>query len=165
MANIYLNKLENKIKAYNLALSDKKTILNLSLNTRGNLGDNRIVKKQNKHKSLKIEKVVSDQLDNYTSKLNKKNTLIFMDTQGYEPYIIKGGKRTMKKKIPIVIEFSPLLLDKNWIKNFSELFKNYRYFYNLHGQNNRNVLSKNNLMKLFNQLKTKEKNYTDLMIT
>ena len=48
---------------------------------------------------------------------------------------------------------------------FSELFKNYRYFYNLHGQNNRNILSKNNLTKLFNQLKTKEKNYTDLMIT
>ena len=164
MANIYINKLEDKIKAYQLALSDKKKTLKLSLNQTGNLGDNRIIKNINNKQNLKIEKVKSDKLDNFTSKLNKKNALIFMDVQGHEPYILKGGKKTIKKKIPIVLEFSPLLLDKSWLEGFSILFKNYKYFYNLHSNNKRKNFNKDNLIALFNKLKSKEKNYTDLMI-
>ena len=164
VANIFINKLENKIKAHQLALSDKKKILKLSLNQKGNLGDNRILKKTSNKKNLKIEKVKSDKLDNFTSKLNKKNSLIFMDVQGHEPYVLKGGKKTIKKKIPIVLEFSPLLLDKNWIKNFELLFRNYKYFYDLHKNKSKKILNKQNLTDLFNNLKHEKNNYTDLLI-
>ena len=44
--NIFLNELEDRIKVYNLAISKKKTNLYLSINKRGNSGDNRILKKR-----------------------------------------------------------------------------------------------------------------------
>ena len=163
MSNVLINNLENKITVHKLALSNTKTILKLSLNKQSNLGDNRIINKLNNQKKLKIQKVKSDKLDNFISSQNKKNTLIFMDVQGHEPYVFVGAKKTLKKKIPIVFEFSPLLLDKNWNRNFYLLYKNYKYFYDLHDGNKKRLLNKENIISLFNKLKV-EKNYTDLMI-
>ena len=162
MANIFINELEDKIKAYHLALSDKKALLKLVFN-KGNLGDNRILKKNNNQINLKFEKVKSDKLDNFTSKLNKNNTLIFMDVQGHESYVLKGGEKTIKKQIPIVLEFAPYLLEKNWIKNFNLLFNNYKYFYNLHN-NKRKKLNKENLNALAEEIKSKKIINTDLYI-
>ena len=163
MSNVLINNLENKIIAHKLALSNTKKVLKLSLNKKSNLGDNRIINKLNNQKKLKIQKVKSDKLDNFISSQNKQNTLIFMDVQGHEPYVFIGAKKTLKKKIPIVFEFSPLLLDKNWNRNFYLLYKNYKYFYDLHNGNKKRLLNKDNIISLFNKLKL-EKNYTDLMI-
>ena len=163
MANIHINKLEDKIKAYRLALSDRKKILKLIIDTKGNLGRNRISKKKNQ-KNLKIEKVKSDILDNFTSNLSKNNTLIFMDVQGHETNVFKGAKKTIKKKIPIVFEFSPLLLDKNWIRNFDLLLKNYNFFYNLREKKRKEKFNKDNLVALFNKLKLQERTFAELMI-
>ena len=169
MANIFINELEDKIKAYQLALSSKKTLSKLVFN-KGNFGDTRFLIKNNNQKNSEFEKVKSDKLDNFTSKLNKKNTLIFMDVEGHEPYVLKGGRKTIKKQIPIVLEFSPYLFDKNWIANFDLLFKNYKYFYNLHN-NKRKKLNKENFYELFKEIKSKKiinpdlSSYaTDLMI-
>ena len=163
MSNVLINNLENKIIAHKLALSNTKTTLKLSLNKKSNLGDNRIINKLNNQKKLKIQKVKSDKLDNFISNHNKKNTLIFMDVQGHEPYVFMGAKKSLKKKIPIVFEFSPLLLDKNWDRNFYLLYKNYKYFYDLHDGNKKKLLNRGNILSLFNKLKL-EKNYTDLLI-
>ena len=70
----------------------------------------------------------------------------------------------LKKKIPIVFEFYPSLLDKNWIKNYDLVFKNYRFFYNLHGKNRKEKFNKENLIALFNKVNLIGKKYTDLMI-
>ena len=163
MSNILINNLENKIVAHRLALSNRKTILKLSLNKKSNLGDNRIINKLNNQKKLKIQKVKSEKLDNFILKHNKNNTLIFMDVQGHEPYIFMGAKKAIKRKVPIVFEFSPLLLDKNWNKNFNLLYKNYNHFYNLHKGNRKEVFNRTNILSLFKKLKV-EKKYTDLMI-
>ena len=70
------------------------------------------------------EIVQTDILDNYTKNLNKNNSLIFIHAEGHEPYILLGSKKTIQKKIHIIIEFYPKLLDKNRLKNFNLAFKN-----------------------------------------
>ena len=158
-ANIFLNEIDDRVQAYNLAISNKKANLHLGT-TKGNTGGNRILR--NKQKNTEIVK--SDILDNYTYNLNKNNSLIFMDVEGHEPNIFLGAKKTIKKKIPIVFEFYPSLLDKSWIKNYDLVFKNYRFFYNLHGKNRKEKFNKENLIALFNKVNSIEKKYTDLMI-
>ena len=160
-ANIFLNEIENKTKIYNLALSDKKKKLHLSERDKYNNGSTRVVAKNKKNS----EEVQSDILDNYTGNLNKNNSLIFIDAEGHEPYIFLGAKKTIQKKIPIIIEFYPELLDKNWIKNFSFAFKNYKYFYILQEKKLKRKFNKENLVSLFNEIKLeKDIHYKDLLI-
>ena len=158
-ANIFLNEIDDRVQAYNLAISNKKANLHLGT-TKGNTGGNRILR--NKQKNTEIVK--SDILDNYTYNLNKNNSLIFMDAEGHEPNIFLGAKKTIKKKIPIVFEFYPSLLDKNWIKNFDLVFKNYRFFYDLRGKNRKEKFNKKNLIALINKVNSIEGKHTDLMI-
>ena len=73
-SNIFLNEVDDKIQAYNLAISNKKANLYLAIK-RGNIGGNYISK--NKQKNTEIVK--SDILDNYTYNLNK-NILQFLWT-------------------------------------------------------------------------------------
>ena len=158
-ANIFLNEIDDRVQAYNLAISNKKANLHLGT-TKGNTGGNRILR--NKQKNTEIVK--SDILDNYTYNLNKNNSLIFMDVEGHEPNIFLGAKKTIKKKIPIVFEFYPSLLDKNWINNFDLVFKNYRFFYGLRGKNRKEKFNKKNLIALINKVNSIEGKHTDLMI-
>ena len=158
-SNIFLNEVDDKIRAYNLAISNKKANLYLAIK-RGNIGGNYISK--NKQKNTEIVK--SDILDNYTYNLNKNNSSIFMDVEGHEPNIFLGAKKTIKKKIPIVFEFYPSLLDKNWINNFDLVFKNYRFFYGLRGKNRKDKFNKKNLIALINKVNSIEGKHTDLMI-
>ena len=159
-ANILLNEIDDKAQVYNLAISNKKkTNLHLVTSLKGNTGSNRIVK--NKQKNSEIVK--SDILDNYTYNLNKNNCLIFIDAEGHEPNIFLGAKKTIKKKIPIVFEFYPALCGKNWIKNDDLVFKNYRFFYNLHGKNRKEKFNAIEIKKLYNH-HLKNNNYTDILI-
>ena len=159
-ANIFLNGIEDRAKIYNLALSNKKKKIHLGQRQQANVGSSRILPKKTKNTEI----VKSDLLDNYTNELNRNNSLIFMDVEGHESYIFLGAKKTLKKKIPIVFEFSPKMVDKNWIKNLSTVFKNYNFFYDLHSHSlKKEKFNKHNLVVLFNKLNTKEI-YTDLMI-
>ena len=157
-SNIYLNSLEDKSKLFNLAISNKKN--KLKIKKFSNSGDYRVVNKNQKNAEI----VKSDILDNYTNNLNKNNTLIFMDVQGHEPMVFLGARKTIRKKIPIVFEFSPNLLKKNWINGFGLLLKNYKYFYNLSDPVKKFKFNRKRLIGLFNNLKLKKCDYTDLLI-
>ena len=156
-ANIFLNEVDNKVQVYNLALSNKKDILYLGMFD-NNTGDYRILKNKQKN----AETVKSDILDNYTYNLNKNNSLVFMDVQGHEPEVFMGAKKTIRKKIPFIFEFTPSLMNKDWLKKISILFKYYNFFYDL----------KANKKKRFNAIEIKKlynyyfinKNYTDILI-
>ena len=161
-ANIYLNKLENKIQSNNLALSNKKGQKLRLFKNEFNRGDNRILNSKN-YSKREMQIVSTDILDNYTKKLNKNNSLIWMDTQGHECFIIQGAKKTLRKKIPIVMEFQPDLMPKNWIKKFDNVFKNYKYFYNLSDLNkSKYKLNIEVIQKLYKKIK-KNKSFTDLL--
>ena len=123
-----------------------------------NTGDYRIVK--NKKKNTEIIK--SDILDNYTHNLNKNNSLVFMDAQGHEPEIFMGAKKTIRKKIPFVFEFMPSLLNKDWLKKISILFKYYNFFHDLK-TNKKKKFNATEIKKLYNHYLI-NKNYTDILI-
>ena len=162
-ANIYLNKLENKIRPINLALSNNKKKLKLSCG-KFNSGDNRIANKSIVKGRGPTQIVKTDLLDSYTKNLRKTDTLIWIDVQGHEGFVIEGAKKTMKNKIPLVMEFQPDLMQKNWFKKFSHLYNNYKYFYNLSEKKlKRNYLKEETIQKLYNKL-IAEKKHTDLLI-
>ena len=88
-----------------------------------------------------------------------------MDTQGHEPMVFLGAKLSLRKKIPIVFEFAPFLMDQNWMKGFTSVFKNYRYFYDLHSPIKKRKLVKKEIIELYDKLKSTNKEaYTDLLI-
>ncbi len=158
-ANVYINNLGNRSQLFNLAISNKKS--NTFIKKFQNTGDYRVVKSKNKN----LELIKCDKLDNFTQKLNKKNSLIFMDTQGHEPLVFLGSKKTLSKKIPIVFEFAPFLMDNNWLKGFNLVFKNYKYFYDLHNSSTKKKLNKKEIINLYKKLNsTKKEAYTDLLI-
>tara|TARA_A100001011_G_scaffold376903_1_gene440003 strand:+ start:419 stop:1303 length:885 start_codon:yes stop_codon:yes gene_type:complete len=158
-ANIFINNIADRTKLFNIALSKNKSYVKIKKFQ--NSGDYRVVKsKQNN-----LELVKCDILDNYTNKLNKKNSLIFMDAQGHEPFIFLGSKKTFRKKIPVVFEFAPFLMNKNWIKSFDQIFKHYKYFYDLQTPLKKEKLTKQEVIKLYNRLSSyKDDAYTDLLI-
>ena len=162
-ANIYLNKLENKMQSNNIALSSRKGEKLRLFKNEFNRGDNRILNKKN-YLKRKTQIVNTDILDNYTKKLNRNNSLIWMDTQGHEFFIIQGAKKTLKKRIPLVMEFQPDLMPQNWIKKSNNLFKNYKYFYNLSDTGkNKQKLNIETIKKLYKEIE-KNKTFTDLLL-
>jgi len=173
--NVLINNLQSKATIYNLALAKTKTknfskLLPDSRFNRGNnilVSDNYINKfnriKLNKLNKKKLQVVDTDILDNYTFGLNKNNSLIKIDTQGSTLSILEGGKKTLKKKIALLIEF-----DENEIIYSKEIFlilsKYYDFFYDL--KNNKVIkleLNFANFEKILNFYK-KKKTYTDLLI-
>ena len=104
-ANIYINNLNEKILSYNYAITNKNNIdLKLEISAE-NLGDHRII--TNKKKVGNFVKVKGKKLDSFFRIINPKKTLIWIDTQGHEGFILEGAKKILNKKTPLVIEFWP----------------------------------------------------------
>lgn len=136
VANIYLNDLADKITFHNLALgaeSNKELTFELSPD---NGGDHRVKVREDDglydESSRKQIKVKSEKLDDIIANINEKNSLIWMDTQGYEGYIMKGAENALNKKVPMVTEFWPYGLDRaNCYQYFKEACLKYDNYYDL----------------------------------
>ncbi len=162
-SNILINNLSNKIILHEIALSNSRSIKFLKSDGRFNRGDNRIMDKK-KIQSKNFHKVKTDVLDNYTVKFNKNNCVIKMDVQGHEGAILASSKKTLKKKIPIMIEFEPFNFSKNWRKDYIYLLKYYNFFYDL--KNTKPVklkLNKESLENLYNKYFS-QKSFTDILL-
>ena len=159
--NILINNLENKVKLYDLALTNKKTKKTLKSDLKLNRGDNRLINENKIGKNF--FEVKTDLLDNFTLKYNKDNSLIKIDVQGEESIILFSSQKTLSKKIPIIIEFEPLNLKKNWKKYFVYIFKYYKYFYDLKStENKKKTNTPNNLEELCQNYLNK-KSFTDIL--
>ena len=120
--NVVLNDLQNKIKIFDYALSDKDNeIIEMEL-AEDNSGDHRIKNKPqfNIHgeENRKTVKVNSKKFDSLFTNIDPKKDLVWIDTQGYEPIILSGSENLIKSKTPIVIEFWPYALKRagHWEK-------------------------------------------------
>ena len=165
MANVYLNELEKRVIAYNIALTNRDgDILYLKKDDKwDNRGDFRIVENalnDNQSTNKNIAKVKGETLDKIAPDLKKENSLIWMDVQGYEGVVLKGANGCIKKKIPIVLEFSPDLM-KNYdsFNNLKLLLPHYSILYNLKEKKPYPIkLTEAKLNELFNNL-----DYTNLL--
>jgi FkbM family methyltransferase len=136
-ANIYLNDLSNYIKAFNIALgSEKNQSLVFELSDT-NSGDHRvrvnnedgIYKEQNRKTITVKSECLDDMLPNF---YDKKTTLIWIDTQGYEGFILRGAQKVLKHQIPLVVEFWPYGLERaGSMDDFKQSCLNYSYYYDL----------------------------------
>jgi len=100
VANIYLNDLADKITPYNLALgSEPNQELTFELST-DNGGDHRVKVRQEDglySESLRRNiKVKSKRLDDVINEIDNKSSLIWMDTQGFEGYVMKGAQLALE---------------------------------------------------------------------
>lgn len=135
MVNVYLNELEKRITAHNIALTDKdNSQLHLELNKVRNFGDHRIVNgpigsDTLNEKSIRVVK--GETLDKIAPNLKRENCLIFMDAQGHEGFILKGAKQTIEKKIPMVLEFTPRWIKENGSYDYFKLLLCYSVVYDL----------------------------------
>lgn len=121
-ANIYINGLGDLIEAKNTALGEKEEETLAFELSKTNYGDHRI-KPLNSDDAenegdRNVTEVKSTTLDKILGQYETSNMLIWMDTQGYEGYILAGASASISKKIPMVVEFCPYLMAR--IKSYDK---------------------------------------------
>ena len=157
-ANININQIENQVSLFNLAISNKIAKGYLRLFDPNNSGDFRVTNGEGRGG----KKIQLNILDNFTSKINKDNALILIDAQGHEPEIFLGGRRTLQKKIPIIFELMPSIMNKD---NPEKLYKSIKHYKNLTDLRKNKVIKMNKIdfLKIYEFYKT-NKSYTDIMV-
>ena len=169
--NIFINNLSDKIQTFNFALGqfdNEKIKFELSEN---NYGDHRIKSNlteknyynEDKRKIIDIE---IKRLDAVIKDFDPKETLLWMDVQGYEGFVLEGGMNILSKKPPLVIEFWPYGLDKfnsyNLLKkNLIKL--NYTNCYNLNLKSYIKDLTEDKFDDLYFDYKSRILDYTNLL--
>ena len=157
--NIFINNLSNKIQTFNFALGqfdNEKIKFELSKDNYGDhrIKSNSIEKNYYNEDKRKIIDVETKTLDKITQDLDPKETLLWIDVQGYEGFVLEGGINTLSKKPPLVIELEPYLIKR--LNSYNMLKKNlinaeYKNCYNL---NSKYFFQdyKSNLDNLYNDL-------------
>lgn len=105
-------------------------------------------------------------LDSIIQDFDSNKTLLWMDVQGYEGFVLEGGMNILSKKPPLVIEFWPYGLDKfnsyNLLKkNLIKL--NYANCYNLNLKSYIKDLTEDKLDNLYFDYKSRITDYTNLL--
>lgn len=104
----------NKIEIYQKAVSNKSGgFLEIGI-CEENFGDCRI--EINKHTDRKTEKVSVISIDDFICENNidiKDIGFMWVDTQGFDVFVMDGAKKILESKIPVMIEFWPKVLKEN----------------------------------------------------
>lgn len=118
VSNISLNGLTESVRHFNVALTDSGDDSDLEFELDCvNFGDHR-VRRTNKiglyrEESRQVIKVKSAMLDSFCDELDFDNAIVWLDTQGYEGYVLSGSAMLIKNKVPIVTEFWPYGLKRS----------------------------------------------------
>ncbi len=168
--NIRLNNLTEKIKTHNMALGmNEREVLEFELSGT-NYGDHRIKVRgdsglydEDNRSSIEVK---SDTLDHAIGEIDPRDSLIWMDTQGYEGFVLAGAKRALSVKTPLVIEFWPYGLARSgsYVQLKESLSSSgHRCFYDLSGSDTATPLSVDSLDSLYGRLGNRGA-FTDLLI-
>lgn len=136
--NVLLNDAQNEITTYNVALGnavDGELEFELSPS---NFGDHRVrvsdAKGKDGEDSRELIRVRMTTLDMLVGHLNAESSLMWMDTQGFEGFVLMGAFQALKDKVPLVMEFWPYGIQRS--ESYPQLKaalmeSSYRYFYDL----------------------------------
>lgn len=111
--NIQLNNLSESVIAFNVALSDQNKGLLEFEQSKTNFGDHKVrnlTKVQSTDLDRNVIRVPAQTLDFYIEYLDEPNSVVFMDTQGFEANILAGARKFLSKGVPFVISFCPYSL-------------------------------------------------------
>ena len=169
-ANILINNVNNKITTHNIALGEKDNEIAILEKSSTNYGDHRI-KVGNKYEhniepEKNLVKVHSESFDGVIGEIDSKHSLIWMDTQGFEGYILSGASKAIMRSVPLVIEFWPygMILSQAYPSLKSALSKGcYSKIYDLENPSNSIALSEAALDTIWNKL-GENGDFTDLLI-
>lgn len=168
--NISLNNLSQSVSAYNVALSDgQHNEMEFEIDDK-NSGDHRIRVTNSpglfQESARQVIRVTTARLDDFTSQIDSTKSLIWMDTQGFEGYVLSGAKNLLTSGIPIVTEFWPYGLKRSGCFNlFLDVLETGRYeqFARLDDDGQIRKLSRNALLELAERLGW-DGNHTDILI-
>lgn len=171
--NVILNGLEENFVVYPVALGDKAGEVRFELSDT-NYGDHRVRMGEVEEglydeKNRKTISVPMKTLDEYYDDFLHGDFLIWMDTQGFEGYVLNGAEKTTSLKIPIVLEFWPYGLRRSGCFEMLLEFldkSSYTSFIDLDCSGSEKVLlSKENLSVLADELSLSEfDRFTDILI-
>ncbi len=124
-----LSKTQKSLNVFEYAISDKKGEASFSVPPETSSGTGKIINNHEASASDLIQ-VKTAKLDDFLDEFTNV-TFISIDTEGHEPFVLRGAKNTLKKHNPIVvIEVSPKLLIKYADlkpKDISQFFKELGY--------------------------------------
>lgn len=170
MANIYINDLAEKITAHNLAFGEQDSqTLTFEL-SKYNFGDHR-VRLNNQtgffdEAQRDIIEVQSVKFNSIINATDPRTTLIWIDTQGYEGYVLSGASNTLSHRIPVCLEFWPYGLNRtgcySHLKN-ALINGQYEFFYDFAEPNKKIQLSHDTLDDLYKKLAHPE-SYANLLV-
>jgi FkbM family methyltransferase len=105
--NIRRNVPEGNVEIHQIALFDRMETLKFGLNPGGNLGDHRVVlDSSTDRRTISIEAFPLDSLD-----IQVRRPLgVKIDTQGAEPFVIRGGRKLLSQADLCVMEYDPALI-------------------------------------------------------
>jgi FkbM family methyltransferase len=172
LTNIHLNGAGSKIIAHNLALGQKNDSQVLFELAKDNFGDHRIhidsAVNLYDETSRETITVKSETFDRVVRDIDPKETLIWIDTQGFEGYVLSGAAAALKSQPPVCIEFWPYGMKRS---NSYPILKQalveagYNSFYDLDGGSSPLPLTSQSLDDLYRSLGDTERGAaTDLLI-
>jgi FkbM family methyltransferase len=110
-ANIILNEVDGRISTFRTALGKghSKALLTMS---DGNTGDYRIAGTSFENDAMgersRRQKVIDvAPLDDFADRFEVGKTLLWLDVQGYEGFVLAGAEKILKSAPPLVTEFWP----------------------------------------------------------
>ncbi len=168
MSNIYANKLQDKVSAYNYAVDEQKGKVKLLLSEECS-GDNKITT-DNNSTSTNVEMVNSIALDEFLSGHYEEIKYLWFDVQGYEYFALKGCEEILKNHDPAIqIEYWPHgLSGTNSLDLLNEfLIKNFNYYVDMDEYDGKNPIIKDiiEIKNLPQQLhRKKSKAHTNLFL-
>lgn len=148
--NVAINNLEKKISTFNYLVTDKNKNFK-QIKKKNNFGANYFIETNNPILNLNKKKI---SLNKFTKYLKKNKTLVWIDTQGHEPYVLNGSSKLIKSNIPFVIEFTPKFFKR--LKNENVLIKNlkkFKFYYDLCNQTKKTKINIDNIKFLFEKYK------------
>ena len=170
VANISINRLCDRIVPHNVALGqNNEESLTFELSA-DNFGDHRIRTNNNpglfNEITRKTIEVKSETFNKVICDVDSSTTLIWIDTQGFEGYVLSGASNALNNQTPICLEFWPYGMARSGCYSLLKeaLVNNgYKIFYNLEGSSTPVPLSSQTLDDLYNRL-GEQGTYTDLLV-
>ncbi len=110
-ANLALNGLATRIEARNVALGAVDSGSLRFAVSHDHFGDHRVhfesaleLYDESKRDTIVVP---SETLDRHADELDPRSTLVWIDVQGYEGFVLAGATRAIERRIPMVVEFWP----------------------------------------------------------
>jgi len=105
--NVEINRLSAKIATHNIAMGEKNDeTLSFELSN-FNFGNHRVRYASDTEVDQESIEVPSQSLDWLAKDVDIDSALLWMDTQGFEGFVLAGGTRTLQRKPPLVVKFWP----------------------------------------------------------